>query len=336
MITTGTLLAAKIDTTKNDTLKIVYDLVGLYNGGTLPNNIEKINVLERILIGAGDWLTSHRPKGTATNVARWEALDDLASQVALEGSKLGAKFLSGPTNWKDVEPNTMKGRSYWLEFLAPQHGPGYTLSDSFKTWRDNAAGPPDQSFWEYLNINPPYGATMVKYYGNTPKAEKRRLVFKAGKLHKVSDDSLFDTQALSTAFSGSGWAIFVVSPEGKFYAHKHKVGVFHHSTFLSGSAVMAAGELVVVQGVVKCITPKSGHYMPSADNMRAFVRHFPEIPGQAVIIPNFASNPLPAFRVSEFRFGGNNPKGLKRAQVQATLPVWAQAGVTAMLNKITA
>jgi hypothetical protein len=218
MINTRKLLDAKIDTTKNDTLKVVYALVGLYNGGSLPSDLEKINVLERILLGAGDWLTSHRPKGTATNLARWSALDDLASQAILEGNKLGAKFLSGPTNWKDVE----------------------------------------------------------------------------------------------------------------------KVGVFHHSTFLSGSAVMAAGELVVQQGLVKCITAKSGHYTPSVDNMRTFVRNFPEIPGQAVIIPDFASNPLPAFRVSEFRFGGSTPKGLKRADVQTTLPAWAQAGVATMLSKITA
>lgn len=335
MISTRKLQDAKIDTTKNDTLKVVYALVGLYNDSSLPSDLEKINVLERILLGAGDWLTSHRPKGTATNLARWSALDDLATQAILEGNKLGAKFLSGPTNWKDVESTTMKNRSYWLEFLAPQHGPGYMLSGSFKAWRDGA-GLSDESFWEYLNTNPPYGATMVKYYGNTPKAEKRRLVFKAGRLHKVSDDSLFDSQALSTAFSGSGWAIFVVSPDGKLYAHKHKVGVFHHSTFLSGSAVMAAGELVVQQGVVKCITAKSGHYTPSVDNMRTFVRNFPEVPGQAVIIPDFTSNPLPAFRVSEFRFGGSTPKGLKRADVQATLPAWAQPGVAAMLNKITA
>ena len=114
------------------------------------------------------------------------------------------------------------------------------------------------------------------------------------------------------------------------------MGVFHHSTFLSGSAVMAAGELVVQQGVVKCITAKSGHYTPSVENMRTFVRNFPDISGQAVIIPDFASNPLPAFRVSEFRFGGNTPKGLKRADVRTTLPAWAQAGVATMLSKITA
>lgn len=335
MINTRKLVDAKLDTTKNDTLKVVYDLVGLYNSGSLPSTLEKINVLERILLGAGDWLTSHRPKTTATNLARWSALDDLASQAALEGNKLGAKFLTGPTDWKTIESATPKNRSYWLEFLAPQHGPGYVLSDTFKAWRDGA-GPPDESFWEYLNINPPYNATMVKYYGNTPNAEKRRMVFKAGKLHRVSDDSLFDSQALSTAFSGSGWAIFVVSPDGKLYAHKHKVGVFHHSTFLSGSAVMAAGELVVQQGVVKCITAKSGHYAPNVDNMRAFVRAFPDIPGQAVILPDFASTPLPAYRVSEFRFGGKTPKGLKRADVTATIPVWAQAGVAAMLGKITA
>jgi hypothetical protein len=280
-------------------------------------------------------LTSHRPKATATNAARWAALDDLAKQVVAEGDKLGARFLTGPTDWKTIGPRFSE-QSYWLEYLSPGHGIGFALSGSFKDWC-NGAGAANDSFWDYIQHNPPYDLKLVKYYGGTAKAEKRRVEFKAGKLVRAGDGSPFDSQGLATATSGAGWAIFVVSPEGKTYAYKHKLGEYHHSTFLSGSAVMAAGELCCDQGVVKCITAKSGHYRPSKENMGAFVCQFPMLPQKTVVIPDFSANPLPAYWVSEFRFNvSGKAKSLKRAQVDSALPIWAKGGVTAMLNKIAA
>jgi hypothetical protein len=327
--------AAKLHTTDNEILKGVYGAVQTYNTmETLPKQ-EKVYLLERILVGCGEWLTSHRPKTTPTNNARWAALDDLAKQVIGEGDQLGARFLTGPTDWKTIG-SPQNQRSYWLEYLSPQHGVGYTLSGAFERWR-NGDGDPADGFWDYVQMNPPYGLTLVKYYGGTAKGEKRRVVFKAGQLVRASDDSPFHTQLLSTAVSGQGWAIFVVSFEGAMYAHKHEVGVFHHSTFLSGSAVMAAGELCCDGGVVKCITAKSGHYMPSKENLAAFVRHFPMLPRKAVIIPDFAANPLPAYTVQEFRFNSSGAApSLKRAQVDAALPPWAKGGLTNMMNKIAA
>lgn len=234
-------------------------------------------------------------------------------------------------NWEANWGGAAVKRSYWLEYIHGYHAPGFELAAKFAEWRDGL-GLPNQSFWDYIKWTP---LRTVKYYGQTAKAEKRRVVFKDnGKLHRLRDDTLFDTQALSTCFSGAGWAIFVVSPDGKMYAHKHVEGIYHHSTFLSGSAIMAAGELVVEQGLVKCITAKSGHYNPTRENMSAFVREFPQIPRKAVIIPDFVANPLPAYEVKDFRM--NDLKVLKRSQVESVLPIWARGGCAGMLNKIAA
>lgn len=325
--------AAKINKSDNIILSGIYGAVQTYNTmENLPKQ-EKVYLLERILVGCGEWLTSHRPKTTATNTARWAALDDLAKQVIEEGDKLGARFLSGPTDWKRIDA---RKRSYWLEYLSPKHVATNVLSAEFDFWC-SGSGNPNDSFWEYLQMKPPTEATLVKYYGGTAEAERYRVVFKAGQLIQASDDSPLHTQNLSTGFSGQGWGIFVVSFEGAMYAHQHEIGVFHHSTFLSGSAVMAAGELCCDSGVVKCITAKSGHYMPTKENLAAFVRHFPTLPRKAVIIPDFTVKPLGAYWVQEFKFNtSGGARSLKRAEVAAALPAWAKSGVTDMLNKIAA
>ncbi len=334
MLNTAKLLNAKMNASQNEILKTLFGLVQLYNASESQPATERIYILERILVGAAEWLTSKRPKNTGTNQARWKALDDLAKQVVDEGARLGARFLTGPTDWKQIT-GQHANQSYWLEYLAPQHRVGYRLSDKFDSWL-SSGGPADETFWEWLAINPPYGDEFVKYYGGTAKAEKRRVLFKEdGKLYRSIDDSVFDTRALKTHASGNGWAIFVVSPEGKMYSHKHEVGVYHHSTFLSGSAVMAAGEIVVDTGVVKFITAKSGHYRPTPDNLRNFVTRFPQIPRTAIVIPSFSGTPLAAYSVGEFKFNRTSPKSLKQAQVKAALPAWALGpDAQVMVNKI--
>ena len=74
---------------------------------------------------------------------------------------------------------------------------------------------------------------------------------------------LFDTSTLSTHFSGLGWAIWVRAPNGNFYSHSHKIGRFHHSTFLAGGVVRGAGEWRVTAGKIVQISGKSGHYQPT-------------------------------------------------------------------------
>ncbi len=72
---------------------------------------------------------------------------------------------------------------------------------------------------------------------------------------------------MSTAFSGSGFAIWVCSPGGIFYSASHEVSRFHHSSFLAGGRVLAAGEWVVHDGTIQLITHKTGHYLASPQNL---------------------------------------------------------------------
>jgi hypothetical protein len=64
-------------------------------------------------------------------------------------------------------------------------------------------------------------------------------------------------------------SMFVISPEGKMYIGRARVGRFHHSSFL---AVWAAGEVRVENGKIVEITNGSGHYQPTYTQMLRFYR----------------------------------------------------------------
>jgi hypothetical protein len=71
---------------------------------------------------------------------------------------------------------------------------------------------------------------------------------------------IFDTSNMFSKHSGQGFAVYVMDPSGKMYANQHKVGLFHHSSFLAGGDVAGAGEIKVENGAVKWVTNKTGHY----------------------------------------------------------------------------
>ena len=315
MLNTARLLNAKMDSTKNEFLKDIYANINYYNTGGVAQ-ADRGDFLERQLVGIGTWLTSHPPKNTVTNTARWDAMEDLAEQIGAEMQKLGLRTLSGPTDWKKIGEHKGTGpahnihRSYWLEMLSPQHGVGFQLTPLFKNWKDNS--PPGVTFWQYAQLNAPWGAKYVTYC-SAIEAESYRMEFEAdGLLHRVHDGSKYDTSGLETCASGDGWAIFVLSPEGKLYSHKHVEGVFHHSSFLSGGAVLAAGEMLVVQGKIRVVNAKSGHYLPLPENMATFVRQLVQLPKDAIILPDFSKNPPPAYTIREYRFNSKNPSKVKR------------------------
>jgi hypothetical protein len=82
-----------------------------------------------------------------------------------------------------------------------------------------------------------------------------------------------DTAAMSTMFSGKGWAIWAMSPDAAatFYTNSHTRGEFHHSSFLSGKSVGGAGEWVVTNGKLKIISGKTGHYKAGCDELAAAI-----------------------------------------------------------------
>lgn len=340
MLNTTALVDARMDASNNELLKAIYESVVFFNTGGVAKN-DQGAYLERLLVGVGTWLTSHPPKATRTNTLRWQAMESLADQVAGEMRKLGLRTLSGPTDWKKIGEHKGAGsasnvhRSYWLEMLSPQHGVGFQLSPLFKTWKDTIRY--DISFWDYARLSPPHGSKYVQYY-SAVAAEAYRLEFRAdGKLCRVHDGSEYDTTGLETCASGKGWAIFVLSPENKLYSHKHVEGEFHHSSFLSGSAVVAAGEMLVVDGIVRVINAKSGHYLPLPENMANLVKQLPQLPKNAIILPDFSANPPPAYRVSEYRFNPKDPAEVKRAAIEAKLtPTADNSAARTWINKVAA
>lgn len=70
--------------------------------------------------------------------------------------------------------------------------------------------------------------------------------------------------------SESKW-IFVLSTSKVLYVGKKKKGTFQHSSFLAGGATVAAGRLVVENGVLKAVWPHSGHYQPTEENFMDFL-----------------------------------------------------------------
>jgi hypothetical protein len=108
--------------------------------------------------------------------------------------------------------------------------------------------------------NPIWG-TAVRYLSATDRAAYA-LSFSGG-LIRDANGNLFDTRNATSVHSSSPRAIFVMDSNGTFYASNDQmIGDFHHSSFLAGGAVAAAGELEVENGVLKTISDKSGHYRP--------------------------------------------------------------------------
>lgn len=57
----------------------------------------------------------------------------------------------------------------------------------------------------------------------------------------------------------SKW-IWVCAPSGRLYVAQKVRGQFHHSSFLRGAAVLAAGNLMARHGLLVKLTADSGHY----------------------------------------------------------------------------
>src|SRR5579875_3829954 len=102
----------------------------------------------------------------------------------------------------------------------------------------------------------------VKYLA--PDERKEFELLGANPFHQGSQRRVFTTDGMFSKFSGEGYGIYVMDQQGHLYADRHRVGLFHHSSFLAGGDVAAAGELKVSSsGELQHLTSKSGHYRPS-------------------------------------------------------------------------
>jgi RHS repeat-associated protein len=118
--------------------------------------------------------------------------------------------------------------------------------------------------------------------------ENQRLAYlvtsKDGLLYDAQGN-LLDTGSLSSLHSrgGAGVGIFVMDEYGNIYVGSHEYGEFHHSSFLAGGDVAAAGEIVADNGHVIGITDKSGHYKPDPEYSNQMLK---ELQDRGVDVPS--------------------------------------------------
>ncbi len=72
----------------------------------------------------------------------------------------------------------------------------------------------------------------------------------------------------------SGHFIYVMDENGRFYLGNSERGKFHHSSFLAGQPVAAAGEIRFSKTGRMQINNISGHYLPDVDCLRQVLTEF--------------------------------------------------------------
>lgn len=109
----------------------------------------------------------------------------------------------------------------------------------------------------------------VVVYLSEDARSKYRLGVKDGLLIDASGQPFDTTNAASLHRRGAGRAIFVMDAEGAVYAScQQLLGEFHHSSFVAGAPVAAAGELKVERGRLRLVSNASGHYRPTLAQSR--------------------------------------------------------------------
>jgi hypothetical protein len=110
-------------------------------------------------------------------------------------------------------------------------------------------------------------STRTVYYDTDLRKQDLTRVRIQGGLLFAHDGKPFDTRKMVTCFSGPGFGIYVMSGEGNLHVGSHSVGHYHHSSLLAGKNVAGAGEIVVREGKILCLSNKSGHYQPSRSDL---------------------------------------------------------------------
>lgn len=141
------------------------------------------------------------------------------------------------------------------------------------------------------------GSYIVRYNRSNPERAALELKPGNGGITQGTPPTLFSTNNMHSVASGAKYAIFAMSRSGRIYATNHRISRVHHTSPLAGGDVAAAGEMVVQNGVLLCITNKSGHYAP---NERHLVQVLQEVQSRFKV--NLATVQLKFFDASKSVF----------------------------------
>ncbi|XP_021728816.1 IQ domain-containing protein IQM2-like [Chenopodium quinoa] len=168
---------------------------------------------------------------------------------------------------------------HWLEAIDPRHRYGHNLHFYYTKWLESQSREP---FFYWLDIGEGKEVSTercsriklqqqcIKYLGPMERKAYEVIIENGKFVHKESGE-LLDTSSDPNA----KW-IFVLSTSKNLYVGKKKKGTFQHSSFLAGGATLAAGRLVLENGMLKAVWPHSGHYRPTPENFQEFLSFLSE------------------------------------------------------------
>ncbi|CAN6349925.1 unnamed protein product [Urochloa humidicola] len=221
----------------------------------------------------------------------WKALDFASLKHSSVSFFNGGKPETAASRWARARTRVAKlgkglskngkaqklARQHWLEAIDPRHRYGHNLHIYYDVWTKSESTEP---FFYWLDIGEGKEVNLekcprsklqsqcIKYLGPKERQEYE-VVVESGKLVYKKNGAFVQT------LDDSKW-IFVLSTTKALYVGQKKKGSFQHSSFLAGGAITSAGRLVVKEGILKAIWPYSGHYLPTEENFREFIRYLEE------------------------------------------------------------
>ncbi|ETM03547.1 hypothetical protein L917_00255 [Phytophthora nicotianae] len=217
--------------------------------------------------------------------ARWQQVRSRMGQLTRGIKRCRLRNISGESEHVTCRPS-MLHKDFWLEALDKQHRYGFHLRAFHKAWklemaeRENETGTSeDASFFHWLdhgngkNVDLPecsqqqLRTTQVEYC-NAEQRKSYELKFVSneeddiGRVQYAASACVVNTDELSK------W-IFVIDLSGRMYLGRKRKGRFHHSSFVSGAPILAAGKVIIKNGIIIAVEPHSGHFKPRLENLLA-------------------------------------------------------------------
>ncbi|RDV00893.1 hypothetical protein DWV00_03955 [Trinickia dinghuensis] len=158
---------------------------------------------------------------------------------------------------------------------------GLGMTKLLALWTEaRTGGSTDLPFFYWLEEQNPASLEMASVGYLTKEQRRKHLLFVIdGKFLHVAESASanYSTEGRGSMSDGKvDWCIFVLSPDDVLFAGGYRMGEFHHSSFLAGDKIKAAGQICVIDGKLMGITPKSGHYHPGPDELCTMLKFLAE------------------------------------------------------------
>mgnify|MGYP003478600941 FL=1 len=284
-------------------------------------------VEQQLLVGLVDACDNYINSKAIKKSKRTPAVLELKDQVI---RRLSEKAIA-QQKWQMLRDSPIfKGKGkmldqrYWRETIGPHFAGGDFTQNAFAEWESSRSS---KNFADWLDsiyiprilagpsspmqsVATKIQSTKVEYLNDEER--KNKLITIQNGLFIDAFGQPCDTGTMSTVYSGNGWGIFVIDTDKNIYISSHKMAEFHHSSFLSGAAVFAAGEMAIRQGRLVSISGKSGHYKPGPEILQKtlFLLHYNGIDLSSATAIIDIKKPVRYFNAYEVMLNDSSSTGL--------------------------